>query len=186
MYMPFSGEDKSFVNKMINVIGSGLYPLGLSLLLPLLLYMAVSEKEERQLEIMKMNGLNVKLYWVNFFIVSFLLTLLCSLIMYLVGAYVLQITYFTMTSPAIIWVTFVGWAIAQVSMTSFFQIFIDNSKTATIIGYILSIFSTLIGVTICTVVFPFPLTLPFLLILSPPFALSRIVFHLGMACADER
>ena len=42
MYMPFSGEDKTFVSKMVNVIGSGLYPLGLSLLLPLLLYMLVS------------------------------------------------------------------------------------------------------------------------------------------------
>jgi hypothetical protein len=30
---------------MVNVVGSGLYPLGLSLLLPLLLYMLVSEKE---------------------------------------------------------------------------------------------------------------------------------------------
>jgi hypothetical protein len=49
MYMPFSGEDKSFMSKMVNVVGSGLYPLGLSLLLPLLLYMVVSEKEERQL-----------------------------------------------------------------------------------------------------------------------------------------
>ena len=42
MYMPFSGEDKSFINKAINVIGSGLYPLGLSLLLPLFLYLLVS------------------------------------------------------------------------------------------------------------------------------------------------
>lgn len=49
MYMPFSGEDKSFINKMVNILGSGLYPLGLSLLLPLFLYMVVSEKEERQL-----------------------------------------------------------------------------------------------------------------------------------------
>lgn len=32
------------MNKMINVVGSGLYPLGLSLLLPLFLYMVVSEK----------------------------------------------------------------------------------------------------------------------------------------------
>lgn len=45
MYMPFSGEDKTFVSKMVNVIGSGLYPLGVSLLLPLLLYTLVSEKE---------------------------------------------------------------------------------------------------------------------------------------------
>jgi hypothetical protein len=42
MYMPFSGEDQTFINKMVNILGSGLYPLGLSLLLPLLLYTIVS------------------------------------------------------------------------------------------------------------------------------------------------
>jgi hypothetical protein len=42
MYMPFSGEDNSFIDKAVNIIGSGLYPLGLSLLLPIFLYMVVS------------------------------------------------------------------------------------------------------------------------------------------------
>jgi hypothetical protein len=45
MYMPFSGSDNSLIDKAVNVIGSGLYPLGLSLLMPILLYMVVSEKE---------------------------------------------------------------------------------------------------------------------------------------------
>lgn len=81
---------------------------------------------------------------------------------------------------------FIGWAIAQISMTSFVQIFINSSKTATIIGYILSIFSTLIGVTLCTVVFPYPMKMPFYLLCYPPFALSRIVFHIGLACSDSR
>ena len=49
MYMPFSGEDTSLIDKAVNVIGSGLYPLGLSLLMPIFLYMVVSEKEERQI-----------------------------------------------------------------------------------------------------------------------------------------
>lgn len=40
--MPFSGNDDSLVNKTINVIGTGLYPLGLALLLPLFLYSIVS------------------------------------------------------------------------------------------------------------------------------------------------
>lgn len=42
MYMPFEGEDRSLVNKISNVLGSGLYPLGLSLLLPIFLYGIVS------------------------------------------------------------------------------------------------------------------------------------------------
>jgi len=45
MYMPFSGEDTSLIDKVVNVIGSGLYPLGLALLMPIFLYMVVSEKE---------------------------------------------------------------------------------------------------------------------------------------------
>lgn len=44
MYMPFSGEDTSLLDKMVNLLGSGLYPLGLSLLIPILLYIVVSEK----------------------------------------------------------------------------------------------------------------------------------------------
>lgn len=44
MYMPFDGEDKSMVEKLSNVLGAGLYPLGLSLLIPIFLYNIVSEK----------------------------------------------------------------------------------------------------------------------------------------------
>jgi hypothetical protein len=42
MYMPFEGVDKSLVDKLSNVLGSGLYPLGLSLLIPIILYGIVS------------------------------------------------------------------------------------------------------------------------------------------------
>lgn len=42
MYMPFNGEDTALIDKTVNVVGSGLYPLGLSLLLPLFLYAIVS------------------------------------------------------------------------------------------------------------------------------------------------
>ena len=145
MYMPFSGSDSSLIDKAVNVIGSGLYPLGLSLLMPILLYMVVSEKEERQIEIMKMNGLDSKHYWINYFIVSFLLSMVTSFNMYIFGAYIIGIDFFEQTSPLLIWVTFIGWAISQIALTSFVQIFISNSKTATIVGYLLSIFSTIIG-----------------------------------------
>ena len=94
MYMPFSGEDTSLIDKAVNVIGSGLYPLGLSLLMPIFLYMVVSEKEEKQIEIMKMNGLDSKHYWVNFFLISFLLSMITSLNMYIFGTFIIDITFF--------------------------------------------------------------------------------------------
>lgn len=42
MYMPFDGLDTALIDKTVNVVGAGLYPLGLSLLLPLFLYSIVS------------------------------------------------------------------------------------------------------------------------------------------------
>ena len=166
------------------MIGSGLYPLGLSLLMPVFLYMVVSEKEERQIEIMKMNGLDAKHYWVNFFIVSFLLSMVTSLNMYVIGTWIIDITFFKDTSFVLLWVTFIGWAIAMISLTSFVQIFISNSKTATIVGYLLSIFSTIIGGAVTTAIFPLPMRMPIYLLMYPPFALGRIIYYMGWSCSD--
>lgn len=135
---------------------------------------------------MKMNGLDMKYYWINFFAVSFFMSLFTSLVMYLVAIFIIDITFFTQTSAFVIWMMFTVWAIAQTSMTTFVQVFINNSKTATIVGYILSIFSTLVGIAISTVIFPVPFKLPIYLMIYPPFALNRIVYHLGLACADTR
>jgi hypothetical protein len=133
---------------------------------------------------MKMNGLDSKHYWVNFFIISFLLSMLTSLNMYIFGTYVIDIVFFKQTSMLLIWVIFIGWAVAQIAMTSLVQVFITNSRTATIVGYLLSIFSTLIGGVISNVIYPLPMTMPLGLLLYPPFALCRIVFYLGWACSD--
>ena len=134
---------------------------------------------------MKMNGLEMRCYWGNFFIVSFGMSMACSTIMYLVGRFIIQIDFFILTSAGLLWAVFVGWAIAQTAMAAFFQIFINSAKTATIVGYVLSIFSTLVGVPLSTVIFPAPLVLPLPLLLYPPLTLSRIVYHLGVACADS-
>lgn len=133
---------------------------------------------------MKMNGLDPKHYWVNFFIFSFLLCMITSLNMYVIGAFVVDIMFFRDTALTVLWTTFVGWAIAMIALTSFVQIFITNSKTATIVGYLLSIFSTLIGGVISTFIFPIPMELPFYLLIYPPFALSRIVYYIGWSCAN--
>jgi hypothetical protein len=132
---------------------------------------------------MKMNGLDPRHYWINFFFVSFSLSMLTSLNMYIFGTWIIEIPYFMNTSACLLWIIFIGWAIAQIAMTSLFQIFIDNSKTATIIGYILSIFSTLVGMVLSSVIFPYPMKFPTTLLMYPPFALSRAIFHLGVACS---
>jgi hypothetical protein len=82
-------------------------------------------------------------------------------------------------------VILIGWAIAQISMTNLVQIFISNGKSATIIGYILSIFSTLVGETISAVVYSDPMKMPLSLLIYPPFALCRIIYLMGIACSTN-
>lgn len=183
MYMPFDGQDTSMLDKTVNVVGSGLYPLGLSLLLPLFLYAIVSEKEEKLIEIMRMNGLNIKYYWVSTFIFNFCLSLITFFIFFAFGRYVLALTFFTQTDAGLMWLTLVGWAIAQISMTNFVQIFISNGKSATIIGYLLSIFSTLVGEVIAVFIYAYPLQVPTLMLFYPPFSLCRIIYLMGLACS---
>lgn len=112
---------------------------------------------------MKMNGLLMKYYWINFFTFNNIMSLLSCGLLFLMGRYVFDIIFFVNTDWIVIWTLFLGWSIAQVSMTAFIQIFLNSSKAATIIGYILSIFSTIVGQGLCNIIFPFPMKLPLFL-----------------------
>lgn len=57
--MPLVGEDKAFIMRIISITGASLYPIALSLLLPIFMYVIVLEKEEKLLEMMKMNGMRM-------------------------------------------------------------------------------------------------------------------------------
>lgn len=132
-----------------------------------------------------MNGLLMKYYWISFFVFNFLLSQVSCALLFILGRYVFDIEFFSHTDWAINWVLFVGWGIAQVSLTAFVQIFINNSKTSTIVGYLLSIFSSLVGQTISTLIYPSPMAMPLPLLLYPPFALCRGIYLIGFSCANN-
>lgn len=134
---------------------------------------------------MKMNGLLMKYYWISFFLFNFMVSLISCGLLYFLGRYGFQIIFFMNTGWQVIWTLLVGWSIAQVSLTAFMQIFINSSKAATIIGYLLSIFSTMVGQAICTAIYPSPSRLPSYLLMYPPFALSRGIYLIGFSCANN-
>lgn len=132
---------------------------------------------------MKMNGLNIKYYWINTFIFNFLISIVTFLAFYLFGFYVINLSFFTETGVVLFWTVLIGWAIAQISLTTFVQIFVNNAKSATIIGYLLSIFSTLVGEALSITIHPFPMEMPLPILLFPPFCLCRIITMIGLACS---
>jgi len=74
---PTTESGNSLLDSIINLAGGSLYPLSLSLLLPVFMYSLVLEKEDKLIEMMKMNGLKIVNYWtVNylFFLILYCIT----------------------------------------------------------------------------------------------------------------
>lgn len=124
MYMPFDGEDRALINRVINIVGAGLYPLALSLLIPVLLYALVLEKEEKLLLIMRMNGLSLLSYWLHFLMHSLALSLGTAAILYCTGRWLFAVPYFRDTEWQVLWSVFASWSVALTSLTAFAQMFV--------------------------------------------------------------
>ena len=96
--MPITTSESSFIMKIINVTGASLYPIALSLLLPVFMYAIVLEKEERLQEMMKMNGMKMAYYWLVNYLWNYLLYMMTVTIFYLFGYFILELTFFTQTN----------------------------------------------------------------------------------------
>lgn len=94
VYMPPTGDGNILVNSIINLVGATIFPLALSLLFPVFLYAIVLEKEERLIQMMKMNGMSMKNYWLVSFLFNLFLSLLTNAIFYLFGYFVVRNSFF--------------------------------------------------------------------------------------------
>jgi ABC-type multidrug transport system ATPase subunit len=181
-YMPISVHVDQELYRLLNVMGASLYPICLSLLLPVFMYALVLEKEERLLELMKMNGLRILNYWLVNFIFDFMLYAVTILVFMLFGAYILELQFFTQTHKGILTCVFAGWGLSQIALAFFFQVFISKARTATVWGYLLSIWTVLWGVTLNLAVYPAPHHMPSYFYLYPHFAMTRAVYLLSYNC----
>lgn len=101
-YMPSKDEDKTTIYTIINLTASCLYPLALSLLLPVFMYTIVLEKEERLLEMMKMNGMQMSYYWLVTYIFDALLYFVTALVFFIIGYFATGLDFFVKTDKLII------------------------------------------------------------------------------------
>ena len=129
--MPISQDTSNLLNMIFSLIGATLYPIALSLMLPVFMYVIVLEKEERLQEMMKMNGLKMRYYWLINYIWNLTIYLLSVTIFLLFGRYILDISFFTETAMFPLIIILFGWGLSQVSLSFFFQNFISKARSAT-------------------------------------------------------
>lgn len=70
---------------LINTVATIIFPLSLSLLLPVFLYLTVLEKEEKLIQMMRMNGMSMLNYWAINFLYNFAISVLTNFVFYLYG-----------------------------------------------------------------------------------------------------
>lgn len=128
--------------------------------------------------------MNIKNYWIVTILFFLILEFFTFTIFFLFGYYVLGFAFFTQTSKALMSLVLLGWAISQLGLALFFQVFLNKARSATIIGYLLSIWTSLISVTFNVAVYPDPYTVPYGMRMYPPFGFARIIYVLSMACSN--
>jgi hypothetical protein len=119
------------IQRIINIAGGTFYPMAVSLLMPLFMYTIVLEKESKLIEIMKINGMKMRFYWLSNFTFNYLLYALTMVIFNIFGSICLELTLFTQTSYILLFLIYFGWGFCQVGMAFFFQAFLSNARTAT-------------------------------------------------------
>ena len=110
LHFPSSNDAGRYLHKAITLTGSFFYPVAFSLLLPIFLSSLVLEKEEGIRGMMKMNGLKMKNYWLVHYLWSLLVYCPIVAVFWILGAYQLELNFFTKTNPLILVNSFLTWA----------------------------------------------------------------------------
>lgn len=186
MYMPFISNSAGFVDILVNTVTTILFPVSLSLLLPVFLYLIVLEKEEKLIQMMRMNGMKMSNYWLIQFLFSFAISLITNFVFFIFGYVFMDNALFHQTGKDVLFVILLGWILAQIGMSTFFQVFLASSRAANIIGYLISIWTNLIGATLSLAIYQYPRPLPIYILMYPTFAFNRIFYLMFTECSADR
>ena len=184
--MPIQLDDnEDNIQRIINLVGTIFYPISISLLMPLFMYNIVIEKERQLIEIMKINGLKMRNYWISYFIFNYIVYTVTIIFFVIFGTYVFGLNLFRETSFLLIFLTLTIWGIAQIGLAFFFQAFLSNGRTTSVIGYMIALWLIIICACLNLAMFVIPKEAPYILNILPSFGMSRIFYYMATYCGYE-
>ncbi|RYE84899.1 MAG: ATP-binding cassette domain-containing protein, partial [Methanosarcinales archaeon] len=176
--------------QFVEVIGAVLYPIALTLQLPLFVFITVLEKEERLVELQRAMGLRYTAYVSCSYLLNFALYAVVVAFFWGAGR-ALQFTLFTGTSQALLLACFVGWGLALCSMAQLLSTFLWTRIAATVVGYVVALFGNLFAIIIAAGVYGYSLpislqeAMPDWLYMFPMFGLVRFMYLTSFNCISK-
>ena len=184
--MPIQLDDnEDNIQRIINLVGTIFYPISISLLMPLFMYNIVIEKERQLIEIMKINGLKMRNYWISYFIFNYIVYTFTMIFFIIFGTYVFGLNLFRETDFLLIFLTLLVWGFSQIGLAYFFQAFLSNGRTTSVIGYMIALWLIIICTCLNLAMFVIPKEAPYILNIFPSFAVSRIFYYMATYCGYE-
>ncbi|PVU86199.1 hypothetical protein BB561_006788 [Smittium simulii] len=163
-----------------SLIGSSLFPFGISFLISIFVLILVKEKEDRILVMMRMNGLKYIYYYLSHYIHFFILTMLAGA--FFLGAGIgFKLEMFVETSLGLLILLLVIWGNVQISLSFFFATFFNQAKVAQVIVNLIIVWGVIIDATI-SFIFTTKSPLPYLI--WPPFAVYRAIAKMNAAAVS--
>jgi hypothetical protein len=95
-------------------------------------------------------------------------------------------SFFKEVAGSVVMVVFLGWILSQIGMAMFFQVFLSGSSAANIIGYLVAIWTNLIGATLNIALFQYPRELPLGFALWPTFSFNRLFYLIFSECSMDQ
>ena len=131
------------------------------------------------------HGMRLVPYYVTTFCVNLLLYALTVSALWIAGA-VAKIEFFSLML-----VFFLGWGLCLVSFAFLLSTLISSPRFASVVGYVIALFGSLIGVVICAGIYgDIPLIglnqpVPWYMLLVPQFSMARAVYLMSHRCNHD-
>jgi len=181
--MPYRGGFDLYA--MLELVGTLLFPIAMSLQLPIFMYIMVMEKGGTK-ELMKAHGLKSSSYLISNYLFNLILFLVVTAFFWASGA-ALQLRLFTQTNPILLIALFFGWGNSVIAMSFLLSTFINTTRSATVIGYVIAILGSLIGILLCAGIYGF--SLPYMVATAMPtayFLVPQLAFIRGLYLMNYR
>ncbi len=175
---------------IVEIFGSFLYPMALTLQLPLYLFLIVLDKETRVRELSKIQGMPMAMYWIATVCFNMVL-FVCVIVFFWVSGLVIELRFFSQTSWAILLALFLLWGLALSSFALLLASVISSSRVSTVVGYCVVLFGNGVALILSDGIYgdipnlSVASKMPTWLFLNPQFAMVRAVYKLNFSCAAK-
>ncbi|KAJ3257632.1 hypothetical protein HK103_004420 [Boothiomyces macroporosus] len=165
------------------LLGSTLYPFGISFLLPIFVITLVSEKESRILLMMRMNGMKSWYYYATHYITMLILYCASAAIFYCTGLY-FKLTLFTLTDTSLLLFALFVWGNCQIALAFLFSAIFKKSRDALVYVFLIVLCSVVIALFLDNIYFGEPY--PSVMFVWPPFAFYHSLSLMNFASFLKR